>query len=107
MTKGYPIFEWISGIPITDKDYKTQNEDNDVSSTNEDEENDDITENGEEAKSIKEAPYKDDYPPDRENYLSDNIIKNQDQTEQEDATIKNDSKENIIKYEDMEQTEEV
>ena len=107
MTKGYPIFEWIPGIPITDKDYKTQNEDNDISSTNEDEENDDNTENGEEAKSIKEATYKDDYSPDRENYLSDNIIKNQEQTDQEYPTIKNDGKENIIEYEDMEQTEEV
>ena len=46
MTKGYPIFEWIPGIPITDKDYKTQNEDNDISSTNEDEDNFDIIENG-------------------------------------------------------------
>ena len=26
MTKGYPIFEWIPGIPITDKDDETQNE---------------------------------------------------------------------------------
>ena len=26
MTKGYPIFEWIPGIPITDKDDKTQSE---------------------------------------------------------------------------------
>ena len=26
MTKGYPIFEWIPGISITDKDNKTQSE---------------------------------------------------------------------------------
>ena len=24
MTKGYPIFEWIPGIPITNKDNETQ-----------------------------------------------------------------------------------
>ena len=26
MIKGYPIFEWIPGIPITDKDDETQSE---------------------------------------------------------------------------------
>ena len=62
MTKGYPIFEWIPGIPITDKDYKTQNEDNEVSSIHEDKANDDITENGGEEKNIKEDTYEDDYP---------------------------------------------
>ena len=33
MTKGYPIFECIPGSPITDKDNKTQNEDNEIAST--------------------------------------------------------------------------
>ena len=47
MTKGYPIFEWIPVIPITDKDNKTQNEDDEIASTHGDEENYDITENGE------------------------------------------------------------
>ena len=60
MTKGYPIFDWIPGIPITDRGYKTQNEHNDVSSTHEDEDNDDITENGGEVKSTKEQTYDDD-----------------------------------------------
>ena len=40
MTKGYPIFEWIPGISITDKDDKTQTEDDEISSTNEDNHND-------------------------------------------------------------------
>ena len=48
MTKGYPIFEWILGIPITYKDYKTQNKDDWIASTHEEEYNDYITENGEE-----------------------------------------------------------
>ena len=50
MTQGYSIFEWIPGIPITDKDDGTQNEDDEIASTHGDEENDDITENGEEEK---------------------------------------------------------
>ena len=48
ITKGYPIFEWILGIPITYKDYKTQNKDDWIASTHEEEYNDYITENGEE-----------------------------------------------------------
>ena len=44
--KGYPIFELIPGIPITDKDNATQNKDNVIASTHEDEDDDDITENG-------------------------------------------------------------
>ena len=30
ITKGYPIFEWIPGNPITYKDKETQNEDNEI-----------------------------------------------------------------------------
>ena len=56
MTKGYPIFEWILGIPITDKDDKTQSEEYGISSTHKDENDDDITENGEEEESTKEEP---------------------------------------------------
>ena len=47
ITKGYPIFEWIPVIPITDKDNETQNEDDNIASTHEDEKYDDITENRE------------------------------------------------------------
>ena len=43
MIKGYPIFGWIPGIPITDKDVKTQSEEYELSSTHEDGHNDDIT----------------------------------------------------------------
>ena len=45
MTKGYLFFEWIPGIPITDKDDETQNEDNEITSTHGDEDDDGITEN--------------------------------------------------------------
>ena len=48
MTKGYTIFEWIPGIPITDKDYQTQNEYNEIVSTHEDENDNEINKNGEE-----------------------------------------------------------
>ena len=44
MTKGYPFFQWIPGILITNKDNKTQNEDGDIAPTHGDEDNDDITE---------------------------------------------------------------
>ena len=40
------FFEWIPGIPITDKDNATQNKDDAIASTHEDDDNDDITENG-------------------------------------------------------------
>ena len=53
MTKGYPNFEQSPGIPITDKDYQTQSEGNEISSTHEDEHDDDITENGEEKEIIE------------------------------------------------------
>ena len=46
MTKGYPFFQWSPGIPITDKDNKTQSEEDEIYSTYEDEHDDDITENG-------------------------------------------------------------
>ena len=47
MTNGYPIFEWSPGILITDKYYKAQNEDDQISSTYEDENDEDNTGNGE------------------------------------------------------------
>ena len=43
MTKGYPVFEFILGIPITDKYYKTQNEDDEIASTHEEDNYYDIT----------------------------------------------------------------
>ena len=45
MTNGCPIFECSTGIPITDKYYRTQNEYNDIVSTHGDKYDDDITEN--------------------------------------------------------------
>ena len=48
MTKGYPIFEWIPGIPITDKYEETQSEEDEISSTQEDNHDDYITESGDE-----------------------------------------------------------
>ena len=36
ITKGYPIFEWNPGIPITDKDNETQSEEDEISSSHED-----------------------------------------------------------------------
>ena len=53
MTKGYPIFEWIPGIPITDKDDETQSEEDEISSIHEDKHDYDITENVEYDESIK------------------------------------------------------
>ena len=78
MTKGYPIFEWIPGIPITDKYNRTQSEEDEISSTHEDEHGDDITENEEEEEIIEEYIYEDEHPSDRESDPSNNIIKNQD-----------------------------
>ena len=46
MTKGYPIFEWIPGIPIIDKYNETKHEDNKIVSTHEYDKYNDITENG-------------------------------------------------------------
>ena len=46
ITKGYPIFEWIPGIPITDKDGKNQNKDYVIVSIHEDKDDDYIKENG-------------------------------------------------------------
>ena len=43
MTKGYPIFEWSLGIPITDKYYETQYKDDEIASIHEDEDYDYIT----------------------------------------------------------------
>ena len=54
MTKGYPIFDCIPGIPITDKYDDTQSEEDEISSTYEDKHDDDITENGEDEESIEE-----------------------------------------------------
>ena len=39
---------WSPGIPITDKDYETQSEEYEISSTHEDDHDNGITENGEE-----------------------------------------------------------
>ena len=52
MNKGYPIFEWIPGILITDKDNKTQNEYDEIASIHVDEERYGITINGEEGKAL-------------------------------------------------------
>ena len=35
-TKGYPIYEWIPGTAITDKDDETKSEEDEISSTHED-----------------------------------------------------------------------
>ena len=107
MTKGCPIYVWIPGIPITDKDDKTQSEEDQVSSTHEGKHDDDITGNGEEEEIIKEEKYEDEHPSDRQNDPSKNIIKNQDQKDQEYATIVSDSRETMIEDEDMEQPEEI
>ena len=91
MTKGYPIFEWIPGIQITDQCDKAQREEEEISSKHEDNHDDDITENGEEEEIIEEDIYEDEHPSDRYNYPSNNVIKNQDQNDQEHATIENES----------------
>ena len=57
MTKGYSIFEWNPGIPITDKYNETQRGEYEISLTHEDKHNYDITENGEEEESVKEETY--------------------------------------------------
>ena len=74
MTKGYPNFEQSPGIPITDKDYQTQSEGNEIYSTHEDEHDDDIPENGEEKEIIEEDTYKYEHPSDRENDPCNEII---------------------------------
>ena len=86
MTREYPIFQWSPGIPIIDKNDETQSEEDEISSTYEYKQYDDITENGEDEKSIEEETYKYGHPSDRQNDPSNNIIKNQDQNDQEDAT---------------------
>ena len=88
MTKGYPIFEWSPGIPITEKDDKTQSEGDEISSSHEDEHDYDITENGKEEESIEEETYEDEHPPDRENNPSNNIIKNQDKMTKKTPLLK-------------------
>ena len=107
MTKGYPIFEWSPGIPITYKYDETQSKEDEISSTREDEHNYGITEHVEDEEIIEEETCEDEHPSDRENDPSNDIIKNQDQNDQEDATIENDGQENIIEYEDMEQLKEI
>ena len=57
ITKGYPIFEWSPGIPITYKDDDTQSEEYEISSKHEDQNNDDINENGQGEESIEEQKY--------------------------------------------------
>ena len=44
---GCPIFELSPGIPIIEKNDKTQNKDDDIASTHGDEDDDNITKNGE------------------------------------------------------------
>ena len=65
---------------------KPKNEDNGIASKHVDQDNDDITENGEEAKIIEEETYdqeeKYEYPSYRLNGLSGNIIKNKYQADQ-------------------------
>ena len=95
-TKGYPIYELIPGIPITDKDHDTQSEEYEISSTHEDEHNDDMTETRDDEESIEEQKYEYEHPSDRENGPSNDIIKNQYQNDQEDATIENDSPEKLL-----------
>ena len=53
MTKGYPTFELIPCIPITDKDSGAKNEDNEIASTHEYYNNDDNTKMDESKKSSK------------------------------------------------------
>ena len=70
MTKGYPIFEWIPGIPIIDQAYdEHQTADNEIASTYGNDDDDDITKNGEKEESIEEKAYakeeQDDYLQDR------------------------------------------
>ena len=43
ITKGYPIFEWRPGIPITEKYEETQSEEDEISSIHEDEHKDYIS----------------------------------------------------------------
>ena len=88
VSKGYLIFERTPSIPITDIGCETQNEKNEIASTHEDEDDDDIDKNREEVESIEEETYEDEYPSVMKNDPSDNIIKNQDQTDQEDSNIK-------------------
>ena len=107
MTKGYLIFEWSPGISITDEEYQKQIEEDKISSSHEDEHDDDITENGEYEESIKEETYKDEHISDRLNDPSNYIIKNQDKNDQGDATIENDGPEKMIEDKDMEQPEEI
>ena len=57
MTKGYPIFQLSLGIPITYKEDKTRNRDNEIESTHEEQDDDGISENGEDGESIKEETY--------------------------------------------------
>ena len=90
MNKEYPIFEWIPGIPITDKYGRPKNKNYIIASTHGDEKDDYFTENGDEGEK-KNVTYnqqkKYEYPSDRENCLSGNIIKKEDQTDQKDSNI--------------------
>ena len=76
MTKGSPIFEWIPGIPITDKDNKRQSGEDEISTTHEDEHDYDISENGKYEDNIEEDTYEDEHLSDRENDPSNDINKN-------------------------------
>ena len=107
MTNGYPFFLWIPGIPITDKDDETQSEEYEISSAHKDKHDDDITKNGEYEEIIQEDTYEDKQPSDRGGDPSNDIIKNLDQNDQEDATIENYGPKQMIEDDDMEKPEEI
>ena len=62
MTKGYQFYEWRPGIPITDKEDKTQSEEDEIYSSYEENHDDVITKNGEDEESIKEETCEDEHP---------------------------------------------
>ena len=101
----------IQGTPIKDKDNKTQNEENDIAETHEDDDYNNITKNGEEGESTRKETYdqeqKNEHPSDKGNVLRGIIIKYQDQNDQEDATIGSDGTDEKSEYKDVEQPEEV
>ena len=76
-----------------DKDDETQSGEDEIFSTYEYEYHDEITENVEDEESIEEETYEYEHPSDRENDPSNDIIKNQDQNDQEYSIIENDGPE--------------
>ena len=57
ITKGHPIFKWIPGIPIIDKDDKNQNEDDEIAPSHGDEDDYEIPKNEEGEKITEEETY--------------------------------------------------